>query len=115
MRKGLSIRNTESELTPTRMNLTNRNLETEFETFKANNMDKKSEEMPVQIKRRLIEDAKDYASTDTGGIVINKPDKYKAFRDGQDSAYKLAQEEIRRLKKALKWVKVTNIELLKRL
>jgi len=45
-------------------------------------------------KRILVNAAKDYSSTTTDGVVMNDPQKYKAFRDGQDNAIKLMQEEM---------------------
>lgn len=49
--------------------------------------------MDAQIKKQMIEEAKQYASESTGGITINNPKIYSAFRDGQDSGYLIAGKE----------------------
>lgn len=44
-------------------------------------------------KRELMEMGKAYASEDHGGVIVNNPETYKAFRDGQDSVLKYLSEQ----------------------
>lgn len=59
------------------------------------------------MKEKLIEAAKAYASKQSGGVTINNPELYKAFRDGQDNALSLTQPlkaENERLKRYVNYV-----------
>jgi hypothetical protein len=55
-------------------------------------------EIPDNIKRQMIEDAKDYASLTTSSITgvivtLNDPELYKAYREGQENGYQYATDE----------------------
>ena len=55
--------------------------------------------IPEDVKWQMMGIAKKYSSDSNGGITINNPDKYKYFRDGQDSGYTLSQSKIEELEK----------------
>ena len=49
--------------------------------------------IPDNIKRLFIEDAKKHSFIHSdGGLLVNNPDKYKSFRAGQDSAFRILQQ-----------------------
>lgn len=50
--------------------------------------------MNTTIKRKLMDDAKDYAAVSLGGVTANNPEKYKAFRNGQDNAIETIKGEM---------------------
>lgn len=50
--------------------------------------------IPENVKREMINDAKAYASYSEGTVTINNPDKYGSFRDGQQSGYQIAIDKI---------------------
>lgn len=58
-----------------------------------------NKEEVLNIKRKMMEEAKFYASVSDGGVTINNPKKYKAFRDGQDSGYMFSEQELNEFKK----------------
>lgn len=45
------------------------------------------------LKSQLISAAKEYASISLGGVTANNPEKYKAFRNGQDDGVKIQKQK----------------------
>ena len=56
--------------------------------------------MENNLKRQFMEAAKSYASETNGGVTVNNPKIYKAYREGQDNAYELLEAENKSLREA---------------
>ena len=54
-----------------------------------------AEEISLETKKALMEEAKKYSSVTNMGVTFNNPDKYAAFRDGQESGYTQAMHDFR--------------------
>lgn len=66
----------------------------------------------LNITQQMIDAAKEYSSNSVDGFTANNPERYKAFRDGQDSGYEIAQTDTTQLKALNAALKESNEVLL---
>jgi hypothetical protein len=63
------------------------------EDFEMEIQERKEIEIPLKLKQDFCRAAREYASVNEGGVTINNPERYSAFRDGQDNAFAILKSD----------------------